>query len=376
MIDLKILGKYLGNVVNIEKFENKDGKYYAYAKISPFYPDWKGGQLGDRGFINGAKVLSVKETEEWIIHELDKPIELGIYEVQIDENRRKDIAQQHTGQHILSAAFIHVAEIETVGFHMGEEYSTIDLDIPYIEPDVLNEVEELSNQIIQSNIQIEEIITDVNGANTYPLRKKLSDKIKEEVRLIKIGDFDISACGGFHTDYTGEVGLIKIIDTEKVKGNLTRVYAVSGMRALKYFQKYNSVLKDLSKLLTSSIDELNLRTQKLLNQVREQALTLSKLSEEYAKLLATNLQKEGLIYLEGYYEVGNFLWKILDLSNAIFVYFDGEKYIIASKKHNVKDVIKALVENYGGKGGGKEDFGNYMNNKKLSVDDFEKILED
>ncbi|HOJ94600.1 MAG TPA: alanyl-tRNA editing protein, partial [Fervidobacterium nodosum] len=91
---------------------------------------------------------------------------------------------------------------------------------------------------------------------------------------------------------------------------------------------------------------------------------------------ATNLQKEGLIYLECYYEVGNFLWKILDLSNAIFVYFDGEKYIIASKKHNVKDVIKALVENYGGKGGGKEDFGNYMNNKKLSVDDFEKILED
>jgi alanyl-tRNA synthetase len=371
---LKTFKLYTEDTVRIEDVREENGKYLAYAKNTPFYPDGKGGQLGDRGFINGAKVLSVKESDDWIIHELDRKIKPGEYKVEIDFKRRKDIAQQHTGQHILSAAFVHIAEIETVGFHMGEEYSTIDLDVPYIDPEVLSEAEYTSNEIVQSNLTIEEIITDVSGANTYPLRKKISEKVKSEVRLIKIGNFDISACGGFHTDLTGEVGMIKIIDTEKVKGNLTRIYAVSGIRALKYFQKYNSTLKNLSKLLTASIDELSLRTEKLLNQVRDQALTLSKLSEEYAKLLSTNLPKEGLIYLEGYLEIGNYLAKHTNLENSILVYFDGAKYTIASKKYNVKEFIKKLVEHYGGKGGGKEDFGNYQNQRKLTNKELLSIL--
>lgn len=372
---MKIIDTYLDTKILIEDIITKDGKLFALAKKSPFYPDWKGGQLGDRGTINGANVLSVKEENEWIIHEIDKPINAGEYNVSIDEKRRFEIAQQHTGQHILSAAFVHIAEIETVSFRMGDEYSTIDLDVPYIDPDVIKDVEELSNTIIQKNIPIEEILTDIEGANKYPLRKKLSEKVKGTVRLIKIGDFDISACGGFHTDYTGEVGMIKIIDTEKVKGNLTRIYAVSGMRSLKYYQKYNDVLKELSKALTSSIDELPLRIEKLQNQAREQALTLSKISEEYAKLLATNLPKESLIYLEGYSEIGNFLWKIANLENALLVFYDGTKYTIASKKYNVKNFIKLLIENHGGKGGGKDEFGNYQTSKKLTVSDFEKLIQ-
>lgn len=372
---MKIIDTYLDTKILIEDIITKDGKLFALAKKSPFYPDWKGGQLGDRGTINGANVLSVKEENEWIIHEIDKPINAGEYNVSIDEKRRFEIAQQHTGQHILSAAFIHIAEIETVSFRMGDEYSTIDLDVPFIDPDVIKEVEELSNTVIQKNIPIEEIITDVEGVNNYPLRRKLSEKVKGTVRVIKIGDFDTAACGGFHMDYTGEVGMIKIIDTEKVKGSLTRIYAVSGMRALKYYQKYNYVLKELSKALTSSIDELPVRIEKLQNQAREQALTLSKISEEYAKLLATNLPKEGLIYLEGYSEIGNSLWKIANLENALLVFYDGTKYIIASKKYNVKNFIKLLIENHGGKGGGKDDFGNYQTSKKLTVSDFEKLIQ-
>lgn len=373
---MKIANQYLENKIFVESFTSKDGKYFAFSKISPFYPDGKGGQLGDRGLIDGANVLSVKEDNGWIVHELDKPIEVGEYDTLINQERRLDIAQQHTGQHILSAAFVHVAEIQTVSFRMGDEYSTIDLDVPYIEPQVIKEVEYLSNKITQTNLSIQEINTSVEEANKQPLRKKLSEKIKDTVRLIKIGDFDTAACSGFHTDFTGEVGMIKIIGYEKVKGNLTRIYAVSGMRALKYFQKYNDVLKEISKNLTSSVEELPLRIEKLQNQAREQALTLSKLSEEYAKLLSTNLPKEGLIYLEGYSEIGNSLWKILDLEKSILVFYDGAKYTIASKRYNIKEFIKFLTERFGGKGGGKEELGTYQSPRKINRTEFDSILKD
>jgi len=369
---LKIQSVYKSDKLEILKIEEKSGKYYAYALSSPFYPDGKGGQLGDRGRVGNVDVLSVSERDGFVIHELAGMIEPGIYDVQINQVRRKDIAQQHTAQHILSAAFIEVAEIETVSFHMGEEYSTIDLDIPFLEPEVIEETEDLANRIVQSCTQVEEILTDVEGAKAFELRKPLSDKIKGEVRLIKITNLDISACGGFHVDNTGEIGVVKIIDLEKVKGNLTRVYFVAGERAIRYFRKYNNVLKNLSRLLTSSIDELNQRVEKILDELREKSSLLSKVSQDYAELLKRTVENSDFVYLEGYTEVGNFLSKIVD--NQFLVFYDGSKYIIGSKKYDVRNFVKALIERFGGKGGGKEEFANYIPNRKLSATDFESVF--
>jgi alanyl-tRNA synthetase len=369
---LKIPIQYKESRIEIKSVGENGGKYLAYTDRSPFYPEGKGGQLGDKGKIGNAEVLNVKEHEEGYIIELSNKIEPGVYEISIDQLRRKDIAQQHTGQHILSAAFVEVADIETVSFHMGEEYSTIDLDIPFIEQDVIFEAEDIANRIIQSCLAVEEIMTDYEGAKAYNLRKPVSDKVKGEVRLIKIGDFDISACGGFHTENTGEVGLIKIIDIEKVKGNLTRIYAVAGQRALRYFRKYNVVLKELSRQLTSSIDELNLRTEKLINQLREQSSVLSKISQDYAQLLSDSLAENTFIYMEGYAEVGNFLAK--KIKDAFLVYFDGSKYIIASKMYDVRVFVNKLIEAYGGKGGGKPEFANYQVNKKLTSKELELLF--
>ena len=370
---MRIFKAYSNNRIQIEKIENNNGKILAYSKSSPFYPDGKGGQLGDRGSIGPAHVLSVRENDDYIICELDKEIQPGEYDVTIDEERRMDIAQQHTAQHILSAAFIEIANIKTVSFHMGDEYCTIDVETAFIEPDVLNEAEELANKIVQSCTEVEEIITDLEGSRNYSLRKPLSDKVKGEVRLIKIGQFDVSACSGFHNENTGEVGMIKIIDTEKVKGELTRLYFVAGIRSLKYFQKYNSVINELAKMLTTSVDELQARIVKMQNQMKEQASTLSKISEEYARCISTNLKNDGLVYVEGYNEVGNFLLKIMDLSNRIVVFFDGTRYLIASHKYDVRPMIKKLMEVYGGRGGGKAEFANYQPEKKMERSDFERI---
>jgi len=372
LVVLKIPIQYKESRIEIKSVGENGGKYLAYTGRSPFYPEGKGGQLGDKGKIGSAEVLNVKEHEEGYIIELSNKIEPGVYEISIDQLRRKDIAQQHTGQHILSAAFVEVADIETVSFHMGEEYSTIDLDIPFIEQDVISEAEDIANRIVQSCLAVEEIMTDYEGARTYNLRKPVSDKVKGEVRLIKIGDFDISACGGFHTENTGEVGLIKIIDIEKVKGNLTRIYAIAGQRALRYFRKYNVVLKELSRQLTSSIDELNLRTEKLINQLREQSSVLSKISQDYAQLLSDSLGENAFIYMEGYTEVGNFLAK--KIKDTFLVYFDGSKYIIASKMYDVRVFVNKLIETYGGKGGGKPEFANYQVNKKLTSKELELLF--
>jgi len=370
---MRIFNSYSSDKIQIEKVEKNNGKILAYSKSSPFYPDGKGGQLGDRGNIGSARVLSVKENYEYTICELDAEIQPGEYDVKIDEKRRMDIAQQHTAQHILSAAFIEIAHIKTVSFHMGEEYCTIDMETTFIEYDVLNEAEELANKVVQSCTEVEEIITDLEGSKEYSLRKPLSEKVKGDVRLIKIGQFDVSACSGFHTANTGEVGMIKIIDTEKVKGELTRLYFVAGMRSLKYFQKYNSVTNELAKMLTTSVDELQARIVKMQNQLREQSSTLSRISEEYARCISTNLQNDGLVYLEGYSEVGNFLLKIMDLSNRMVIFFDGTRYFIASHKYDVRPMIKKLMELYGGRGGGKAEFANYQPEKKMERTDFERI---
>ncbi|NPU89828.1 threonyl-tRNA synthetase [Fervidobacterium sp. SC_NGM5_O18] len=369
---MKIQSVYKNDKLEIVKIEEKNGRFYAYAFSSPFYPDGKGGQLGDRGKIGNIDVLAVSERDGFVVHELSGIIEPGIYDVQIDQLRRKDIAQQHTAQHILSAAFIEVAEIETVSFHMGEEYSTIDLDIPFVEPEVTEETEDLANRIVQSCTQVEEIVTDFEGVKAFELRKPLSDKVKGKVRLIKIANLDISACGGFHVDNTGEIGVVKIIDLEKVKGNLTRVYFVAGVRAVRYFRKYNNVLKNLSRQLTSSIDELNQRVEKIINELREKSSLLSKVSQDYAELLKQAIENNDFVYFEGYTEVGNFLSKIVD--NQFLVFYDGSKYIIGSKKYDVRKFVKALIEKFGGKGGGKEEFANYIPNRKLSATDFETVF--
>ena len=130
--------------VKVIKVIKEGDIYFATIENNPFYPDGKGGQLGDRGKIDTVDVLNTPETG--VV--LSKHLNPGEYFYEIDEKRRFDIAQQHTAQHILSAAFERIASLKTVSFKMGEEYSTIDLDEQNIGEEMLNKAEELSNDII------------------------------------------------------------------------------------------------------------------------------------------------------------------------------------------------------------------------------------
>ena len=364
--------------VVIEKVvEDKEG-YVAVSKESPFYPDGKGGQLGDRGKIGGVNVKKVIQKKDGIYHIVDKKIEPGEHEVWIDERRRKDVAVQHTAQHILSAAFAEVAGIETVSFHMGEEVSTIDLGAAPVLKEVMDEAEELANKIVLENRQVKEHIVERGDVEKFPLRKPLSEKVKGKVRIIEVEGFDFSACGGFHVKNTGEIGLIKIIDCEKVKGSLTRVYYVAGTRALRECRKRVDILKNLTSKLTASVDEIENRIENILEDARKKSSTLDKISEEFAGVLSSELIKSAdnlgnisVIFYDGFESVGKYLFKFLgDKENLlIFVKVNGG-YEVGSSSINISELIKKINQKIGSKGGGGKNRGRLMTDLKK-----EKLLE-
>ena len=370
--------------MRIERVYEDKGKFVAVSKESPFYPDGKGGQLGDRGEIGGRKVLRVFERKGEIHHVLDGPIEPGEYDFWIDEERRKEIARQHTAQHILSAAFVKVADIETVSFHMGEDFSTVDLDAAPILQEVMDEAEEMANEIVLENRRVLEHVVDREEASKFPLRKPISEKVKGKVRIIEVEGFDWSACGGFHVSRTGEIGIVKIIDHEKVKGSLTRVYFVAGKRALGDYSKRVKLIWELSKILTTSVDEMKSRVENLLEEVKEKASKLDKIAEEYAKEISGKLLENAeefdglkMVVYDGFEEVGKYVFKFLgDLENVLIIVKVEKGYEIGSKSVDVSSLIKKLNEKLGSRGGGGKNRGRVATNLPMGdiVEAIKEIL--
>lgn len=362
-------------IINVIKQRDS---YFATIENNPFYPDGKGGQLGDRGEIDIAEVLSTTETG--VI--LNKHLNPGEYFYEIDKKRRFDIAQQHTAQHILSAAFERIASLKTVSFKMSEEYSTIDLNEQNIKGEVLNKAQELSNDIIAKCIEVEEIFTDREGTKKYNLRKPLSDKVSGEVRLIKIDDFDISACGGFHVKNTGNINLLKIINAERVKGDLTRVYFLAGIRAIKDYSQKDLILKSISFILTSGLYDLENKVESLLNENKDYKNRMKKLAEKNAYYLAKDLiekplivNKNKIVYYKKEDETADFLHRYVDLKDYTLIVEDekDKTFSIFSKNINCKELIEKLKTNNNIKGGGSEVRGNISGDIKL--EDILKILE-
>lgn len=242
----------------------KEDYYEVILNKTIFYPHMSGGQPKDEGSINGIKVFDVQENEDEIIHKLSEPVE-GKVTLSIDFNARFDYMQQHTGQHILSYAFAEIFNGNTVGFHLSDIYTTIDLDIA-LTNEMIVVAEQLSNKIIYENKLV--------SANTFSYEEALKLNLRKSpieldyLRIISIGDYDLSACGGTHVNYTGEVGVIKITKTEKYK-NGTRVEFLCGKRALNDYIIKNKNILDLSSLLTCRTDMLLDNFEKIINESKK-----------------------------------------------------------------------------------------------------------
>jgi alanyl-tRNA synthetase len=206
-----------------------DGRPAVVLDRTAFYPT-SGGQPHDVGRLGGVDVVDVVDDDARILHVLTTPLAPGsAVHGTIDAARRLDHRQQHTGQHILSAAFDRLFANRTLSFHLGRELSTIDLEKAATTADVERAVDE-SNRVVWENRAVSVTFKDAEDVQAGALRKPSSRQGR--LRLIEVTDFDVSACGGTHVLTTGTVGLIAVTATEKFKGGV-RVEFVCGGRALR-----------------------------------------------------------------------------------------------------------------------------------------------
>ncbi len=212
-----------------------DGRPAAILDRTAFYPEG-GGQPGDRGTLGGTGVLDTQERDGAILHLLEKPVQPGEIDAQIDWRRRFDHMQQHHGQHLLSAAFDKLGA-PTVSFHLGERTCTIDLDAPLGKLD-LPQAEALANDSIWRDLPV--VARDFSGEERarLPLRK---EPVKGD-RVVLVEGVDASPCGGTHPARTGEVGCVAVLKAQKWGEGKSRVEFACGARAVRLLHEATDVL--------------------------------------------------------------------------------------------------------------------------------------
>jgi alanyl-tRNA synthetase len=265
---------------------------------SAFYPT-SGGQNSDTGEIfglaNGARVrvLDVQEQEQTgeVLHTVECPpgwLKAGVpVRGEVDAPRRRDHRQQHSGQHVLSAAFEELFSFSTVSFHMGEEICTIDLAADKLTAAQLESAEKLANEVIFEDRPVEIRYATPDDARTMGVRK-IPPAVRESLRLIDIRDFDLNACGGTHVTSTGQIGAILLRKTEKVKQGV-RVEFVCGIRAVATARKDFQALTDAASVSSAQLWEVPQQARKSLDDLKAGQKAQHKLLEEVAELQAANL---------------------------------------------------------------------------------------
>jgi alanyl-tRNA synthetase len=331
-----------------------------------FYPE-SGGQPHDTGFLGEVRVLRVVE-DEWgdVLHLLENDIPGSSISGRIDWERRFDHMQQHTGQHILSQAFIAAAGAQTLSFHMGQRSSTIDIDMAQPSASRMEAAEELANSIVFQNRAVRVFTADKESLASLGLRKEsLRDG---EIRIIEVEGFDRSACGGTHVRDTGEIGLICILGYERYKGG-TRVEFVAGNRAMRAFQRDHDLLGKLCHLYSAPPETIPDVAEKMIHErlalVRENETLRGQLLEQEAKeLLAHAVKTPHASAVRGIY-TGRSLETIKTLAQiltaqpgilAVLALADACQVVVARSRDlagNCNDAVKHAASRLGGKGGGR-----------------------
>ena len=361
--------------VNIKKISDKTYEILN----SPFYIDGKGGQLGDRGTISDANIIEVKEN----LVILNKNLEDGEHAYFIDEKRREDISQQHTAQHIFSAEAYNNFGLNTVGFRMTEEYTTVDLDQKDISKEIIDKLEELVNNDIKKDIIVEEkIYTNEEAHKIENLRKAIKDKIKGDVRFIKIGDIDICACAGFHVSRTSQIEIFKIINYENVKGNYTRFYFLAGERAKADYNKKHDIIKKLTNIFSCKDDEILEMLDKSLAEKTKITTELKSLSIKYTELMVKDFEKTFIEYKEHkiliYNEdenLVNILPRFVNLDKFLLLSGHDKNYSLNSSIYDCKVIISNITKSFPTiKGGGGKNKGNIKLDKTYNKDELVELI--
>ena len=343
--------------------DDKKGIWYSFDETI-FYPQG-GGQSSDKGWINSDVVLDVQSDSEYVWHLISSPLKDPV-QMKLDWDYRFTNMQQHTGQHILSACFKTHHDLDTVSVHLGTDVTMIELDTPSVEENILIDTEIAANKMIRENLPVQVHIIKRTDLDKYNLRRELKTD-EESVRLVQIGEADCVGCGGTHVRMTGEVGLIKILGVEKIRGH-ARIKIKIGSTAYHYFHQLHKSLNQISTKLTTSLDDLpekidvmNADKRELIGEKKH--LTTLWLSEFVKNLdhksssgcfALKELNKDQLkILSEQYLQKYNVPCLFLsEESDRIHFYIR----ISAESKLDVQDFVNENRAKYFMKGGGGKDF--------------------
>ncbi|MFB5189660.1 alanyl-tRNA editing protein [Alicyclobacillus fastidiosus] len=268
------------DAIVIQASRRDDEHYELVLDKSAFYPT-SGGQPHDVGTLNDTRVIEVLIRDEEVVHVVENEIPVGtpVHGV-IDWGRRLDHMQHHCGQHILSAAFEQLFDLDTVGFHMSEHAVTVDIATPSLEAADLARAEQLANQIVFENRSVTAQFVDTAALSGLFLR--YPPKVDEHIRIVTIDGFNDNACGGTHPKRTGEIGLIKVTRQEKVR-NATRLTFVCGTRALRDYDGRVQVTQQLTSQLSVEWEKLPPVVAAQLAEGAEQKRTTQRLLRSLAE---------------------------------------------------------------------------------------------
>jgi alanyl-tRNA synthetase len=275
----------------VEALES-NGKHAVVLDRTAFYPT-SGGQVHDLGMLtaDGQQIAITEVADEEdgrILHFAAVPLSAGTQvHGSVDAVRRRDHVQQHSGQHVLSAAFIQLFNMPTVSFHMGEESCTIDLETNGLSSAQAQRAEFLANEVIAEDRPVSIRFVPLEEARQLGLRK-LPPKQTGDLRLIDITNFDLTACGGTHVRATGQIGSILLRKIEKVKQGV-RVEFVCGLRAVNTARRDYNTLTEAAALYSSHIYDVPEQVRKALAESKAAGKAQHKLLEELAELYSERL---------------------------------------------------------------------------------------
>ncbi|SEQ48948.1 alanyl-tRNA synthetase [Virgibacillus subterraneus] len=365
---------------------DEKGHFYVILNQTAFYPTG-GGQPHDTGTLNGVNVYDVVEIDGEVRHYIEEPAEIHeAYIGEIDWNRRFDHMQQHTGQHILSAAFEEEFNYKTVSFHLGAEICSIDLEVESLPDEETAHVEKTVNNIIMENRPVETRWVSKEELSNFSLRKEVS--VVDNIRLVIIPNFDYNGCGGTHPDSTGQVSSIKILHWEKQKKKKIRVYFVSGMRVLKQLDEKHKVIQELTNTLNSPQQDLNetairnLRLnqglEKKVNELNMEMIEYE--AESYIEQAESQINwkiAKAIFYDRPMPELQQLAKRITAKSDGILVLLINEKgdklQLVCSRSNdvviNMNDLVKNTLPVIDGKGGGSDSIAQGGGDRLISAEE-------
>lgn len=344
----------------ITEIKEVDSRFHIKLEDSVFYPEG-GGQPSDFGTINGMDIVELIEDDEEVIHVLNERPDTTEVTCEINWDRRIDHMQHHSGQHLLSATIIELFDIPTVSFHLGKETVTIDLNTPSLSAEQLNQIERTVYEKILANIEIKTYFINKDELNALQLRKL--PKVEDNIRIVEIFHTDLSACCGTHVNQTGEIGLIKLIKTEKVR-QTTRLHFKCGYRALEEIQKNSKALSNINQLFNTHTDLVKDKVETTINELKEAQKEIEKMKATIFNSISDELISNATndIIIKTFEEESvkdlQILAKVIQAKKPSLLVFSSIKehklLLINQLKNDVHcgELIKNILKHVEGKGGG------------------------